>query len=99
MREVVEATLNRLLDTEITEHLQAGPYVCSEARTGYRNGYLSRQHETRVDTLALSVPMGRESSFRTEVFERYQRGEKALLAGLMEVAAGGRPGGREHLAC
>ena len=96
LREMVEATLNRLLDTEITEHVQAGPYERSEARTGYRNGYRSRQLKTRVGTLTLAVPTDREGSFRTELFERYQRSAKALVAGLMELAAFGRPGGREH---
>ena len=64
LREIVEATLNRLLDTEITEHLQAGPYERSEARTGYRNGYRSRQLKTRVGTLTLSVcrPIARATS-------------------------------------
>ncbi len=71
-------------------------YERSEARTGYRNGYRSRQLETRVGTLTLSVPTDREGSCRTELFERYQRSEKALVAGLMELAAGGRPRGREH---
>ena len=42
LRQLVEAALNRFLDTEITEHLQAGPYERSDACTGYRNGYLSR---------------------------------------------------------
>ncbi len=39
LRQLVEAALNRSLDAEITEHLQAGPYERSDARTGYRNGY------------------------------------------------------------
>jgi len=85
LREIVEVTLNRLLDSEISEHLQAGPYERSDARTGYRNGYRARQLKTRVGTLTLSVPMDREGTFRTELFERYQRSEKALVAGLMEM--------------
>ena len=85
LREIVEATLNRLLDTEISEHLQADPYERSEARTGYRNGYRPRQLKTRVGSLTLAVPMDREGTFRTELFERYQRSEKALVAGLMEM--------------
>jgi transposase-like protein len=34
LRQLVEAALNRFLDTEITEHLQAGPYERSDACTG-----------------------------------------------------------------
>jgi putative transposase len=50
LRDLVEAVLNRFLDAEITEHLQAGPYERSEGRAGYRNGYRSRQLKTRVGT-------------------------------------------------
>lgn len=85
LRELVEAVLNRFLDAEITEHLQAGPYERSEGRAGYRNGYRSRQLKTRVGTLTLAVPMDREGTFKSELFERYQRSEKALVGTLMEM--------------
>lgn len=85
LREIVEAALNRFLDAEITDHLQAGPYERSSARTGYRNGYRSRQLKTRVGTITLAVPMDRDGSFKTELFERYQRSEKALVGTLMEM--------------
>jgi putative transposase len=89
LRELVEAALNRFLDAEISEHLQAGPYERSAARTGYRNGYRSRQLKTRVGTLQLLVPMDREGTFRTELFDRFQRSEKALVGTLMEMYLGG----------
>ena len=85
LRELVEAALNRFLDAEITEHLQAKPYERSEGRAGYRNGYRSRQLKTRVGTLTLAVPMDREGTFKSELFERYQRSEKALVGTLMEM--------------
>jgi putative transposase len=85
LRQLVEAALNRFLDAEIAEHLQAGPYERSEARTGYRNGFRARQLNTRVGTLTLAVPMDRDGSFRTELFDRYQRSEKALVGTLMEM--------------
>lgn len=85
LRQLVEAALNRFLDAEITEHLQAGPYERNEGRTGYRNGYRPRQLKTRVGTLSLSVPMDREGTFKSELFERYQRSEKALVGTLMEM--------------
>ena len=64
LRELVEAALNRFLDVEISEHLQAGPYERSEGRAGYRNGYRPRQLKTRVGTLTLAVPMDREGTSR-----------------------------------
>ncbi len=40
---------------------------------------------TRVGTLELRVPQDRQGRFRTEVFERYQRSEKALVGALTEM--------------
>src|SRR5690606_33933901 len=39
----------------------------------------------RVGTLTLAVPMDREGTFKSELFERYQRSEKALVGTLMEM--------------
>jgi putative transposase len=38
-----------------------------------------------VGKIALRVPQDRQGRFRTEVFERYQRSEKALVAAMMEM--------------
>jgi len=40
---------------------------------------------TGVGKLELRVPQDRQGRFRTEVFERYQRSEKALVAALAEM--------------
>jgi transposase-like protein len=40
---------------------------------------------TRVGKLVLRVPQDRQGRFRTEVFERYQRSEKALVCALTEM--------------
>jgi len=85
LRDVVQGVLQRLLEAEITEHVQAAPFERSDKRRGYRNGYRERQLKTRVGKLHLLVPMDREGTFRTELFERYQRSEKALVSTLMEM--------------
>ena len=54
-------------------------------RTSYRSGYYSRGLVTRVGKLELEVPQDRKGHFRTEVFERYQRSEKALVSSLAEM--------------
>src|SRR4051812_39974547 len=54
-------------------------------RLGYRSGYYSRTLMTRVGKLELRVPQDRQGRFRTEVFERYQRSEKALVGALAEM--------------
>src|SRR5690606_12671248 len=61
----------------------------TQDRLGYRNGYRQREMKTRVGTLELRVPRVRDSSFSTDLFERYQRSERALLAALMEMVING----------
>ena len=85
LREIVQSTLQRLLEEEITLHLNADPFERTAERRGYRNGYRPRQLKTRVGTLYLLIPMDREGTFKTELFDRYQRSEKALVLSLMEM--------------
>lgn len=85
LRDILQATLQRLLEEEITLHLNADPHERTEERRGYRNGYRPRQLKTRVGTLQLLAPLDREGTFKTELFDRYQRSEKALVSTLMEM--------------
>jgi putative transposase len=48
-----------------------------------------REMKTRVGTLELRVPRVRSGSFSTELFERYQRSEQALLLAMMEMVING----------
>jgi transposase-like protein len=52
---------------------------------GYRSGYYTRSLITRVGKIELRVPQDRAGRFSTELFERYQRSEKALVAALAEM--------------
>jgi transposase-like protein len=54
----------------------------AETRIGYRSGYYHRSLITRVGTLELGVPQDRAGRFSTELFERYQRSERALVSAL-----------------
>ncbi|MCJ7502295.1 MAG: IS256 family transposase [Acidobacteriia bacterium] len=85
MRRLVERVVQEVLETEITRFLQAEPYERTRERRGYRNGYKPRLLKTRVGTLELLVPKDREGQFQTELFERYQRSEKALLLAIMQM--------------
>ncbi len=51
----------------------------------YRSGYYARSLITRVGKLELRVPQDRNGRFSTEIFERYQRSEKALVAALTQM--------------
>jgi hypothetical protein len=61
----------------------------TDQRTGYRNGSYERALATRVGTLDLEVPRDRDGTFQTELFQRYQRSEKALVPALMEMVVQG----------
>lgn len=56
-----------------------------EERKGYRNGSYPRQLTTRVGRLTLRVPRTRNGELSTELFQRYQRSEQALVLALMEM--------------
>jgi transposase-like protein len=85
MRRLVERTVQEVLETEMTEALGAGKGERTAGRVGYRSGYYARGLVTRVGALELRVPQDREGRFSTELFERYQRSEKALVAALAEM--------------
>jgi transposase-like protein len=85
LRDVVQATLQQILECEMDELLQARRGERTEERTGYRSGYYERSFITRIGKLELRVPQDRAGRFRTELFERYQRSEKALFAVLAEM--------------
>lgn len=86
---VVQAVLNRMLESEMTEHVGAARHARSSTRRGHRNGYYERDLTLRVGRIELRVPRDREGTFRTELFERYQRSERALVLGLMEMVVNG----------
>lgn len=84
IRDLVEWLLQEVLDVEFGQFLGAAPYERSQDRKGYRNGYYQRELFTRVGRLTLRVPRDRQGRFSTEIFERYQRSEKALVLALQE---------------
>jgi transposase-like protein len=85
LREIVRAVMQELLEAEMTDALQAEKGERTSARLGYRSGYYTRTLITRVGKLELRVPQDRKGRFSTELFERYQRSEQALVATLAEM--------------
>jgi putative transposase len=85
LRGMVEAIVEARLEAEMVETLQAAKGERTGGRLGYRSGYYERKLITRVGTLELRVPQDRQGRFSTELFERYQRSEKALVAALAEM--------------
>jgi Transposase, Mutator family len=85
LREIVRAVMQELLEAEMTDALAAEKGERTVARLGYRSGYYTRTLVTRVGKLELRVPQDRDGRFSTELFERYQRSEQALVATLAEM--------------
>lgn len=85
LRELVQRTVQQVLDAEMTSFLGAESYQRNGERRGWRNGYKPRTLKTRVGELELLVPKDRDGQFQTELFERYQRSEKALVLALMQM--------------
>jgi putative transposase len=85
LRELIRATLQEVLEAEMTDALGAAKSERTVARNGYRSGYYGRSLITRVGKLELRVPQDRTGQFSTELFERYQRSERALVAALAEM--------------
>src|SRR5580658_6682180 len=84
-RAVLESALQAVLEAEMTDALQAEKGERTQGRLGYRSGYYERKLVSRVGVLELRVPQDRAGRFSTELFERYQRSEKALVAALAEM--------------
>jgi putative transposase len=85
LREAVRAVLQEVLEAEMTEALGAAKGERSAGRLGHRSGHYGRTLITRVGKLELRVPQDRDGRFSTELFERYQRSEQALVASLAEM--------------
>ena len=85
LRPLVEQIVQQILEAEMDEALGAEKSERTPGRNGYRSGYYPRTLVTRVGKLELRVPQDRQGRFRTEVFERYQRSEKALVGALAEM--------------
>ncbi len=85
LKTTVREALEDLLEAEMEQALGAGKSERTSERAGYRSGYYTRGLITRIGKIELRVPQDRQGRFRTEVFERYQRSEKALVSALAQM--------------
>ncbi len=85
LKELLREVLQEVLEQEMTETLGAAKGERHPERIGYRSGYYPRTLITRVGKLELRVPQDRQGHFSTQLFERYQRSEKALVSALAEM--------------
>jgi putative transposase len=85
LKELLRDVVQEVLEAEMDDALGARKGERTPNRLGYRSGYYQRSLVTRVGAIELRVPQDRDGRFSTEVFERYQRSEKALVVALAEM--------------
>lgn len=80
LRELTEFMLNRIMEADVSQRINAEPHECSDERETYRNGYRDRQYNTRLGTLVLRIPKLREGTYFPPFLEARRLSEKALNA-------------------
>ena len=85
LKQAMQTFVQKGLEEEFRKFIGAEQGQRTAERTGYRNGTYPRQLKTRVGSLNLNVCRDRDGEFKTELFERYQRSEKALVLGVIEM--------------
>jgi transposase-like protein len=86
---LMEAILNQVLLAQSTEQLGAEPYERTDNRTAHRNGFRDKPLTTRIGSITLRIPRHRNGTFSTDMYERYQRSEQALMLSMMEMVING----------
>lgn len=81
LRELTELMLNRIIEADVAQRINAR----SDERETYRNGYRDRQNNTRLGTLDLHIPKLREGSYFPSFLEARRLSEKALSAVIQEA--------------
>ena len=77
--EALRVVADAVMDADVSAKIGAEHGERSSDRLTYRNGYRSRQWDTRVGTMELQIPKLREGSYFPSLLEPRRRSEKALL--------------------
>src|SRR5262249_39346171 len=85
LRALARAALQEVLEAEMTEALSAEKGERTAGGPGYRSGYFHRAPFTPGGQLRPPRSQDRAGRFSNELFERYQRSERALVAALAEM--------------
>ena len=80
MQPVMQLLLNAAMLMERANHLNAQPHERSSERNGYANGFKPRTYQSSIGKMELQYPQvrGSETPFRTSLFEKGSRSERAL---------------------
>lgn len=90
MKELLKFMLQQILEHERDNQIGVLKYERDEEkREGTRNRYKERSLNTRLGKMKLQKLQIREFSFKTRVFNNYQRSEKALVAAVQQMVIDG----------
>jgi putative transposase len=85
LREMIGFTAQRLMELEVETLTGAAHSSRSADRLTHRNGYRSREWDTRAGTVELHIPKIRKGSYFPGFLEPRRMGEKALTAVIQEA--------------
>ena len=90
LKQMVKSIIQQLMEEERDQQVGVLSHKRDNTkRKASRNGYKPRSFNTRVGNLLLAKPQIREFAFQTQLFENYQRSEKALLASICQMVTDG----------
>jgi putative transposase len=89
LRESVAWMAAQLMNAEVSSRIGAELGERSLERTSHRNGYRSRQWDTRVGSIDLAIPKLRSGSYFPSFLEPRRRAEQALVAVVQEAYVNG----------
>jgi hypothetical protein len=89
LRESVAWMARELMEAEVSAKVGAELGERSLERTTHRNGYRSRDWDTRVGSIELSIPRLRTGSYFPSFLEPRRRAEQALVAVVQEAYVNG----------
>ncbi len=85
LRELLELTVQRLMEYDVAARCGAGRYERTDERTTQRNGYRPRPWQTRVGPVELQIPKLRRGSYYPSFLEPRKTSERALVAVVQEA--------------
>jgi transposase-like protein len=85
LREGLKVLAEAVMDVEVSQQIGAERFERTENRKNYRNGYRTREWDTRVGTIDLQIPKLRKGSYFPSLLEPRRRAEKALLSVVQEA--------------
>ena len=86
---VLENSIQRIAEEEVSMILGADPYQRSAKRTNYRNGYRERKEPlvTGTGPVNIGIPKLRKGSFYPTILEQYKHVDRALISIVSEAYA------------